>query len=74
MSAKPLADPSNSAIERVNRLGQLPLVASEPNAPMSLALAEICERLEAIVGGYRPREAPADRAIEGRFRQHRLFL
>ncbi|MFM1870774.1 MAG: hypothetical protein RL398_196 [Planctomycetota bacterium] len=57
-----------------HRLGQLPLVASEPNAPMSLALAEICERLEAIVGGYRPREAPAEQAIEGRFRQHRLFL
>ena len=57
-----------------HRLGQLPLVASDPEAPMSQSLAQLAQRLEELCGGLQPREVPADLAIEGRFRQHRLFL
>lgn len=57
-----------------HRLGQLPLVASSPNAPMSRALATIATRLQQLVGGFAPREVLPDQSIEARFRQHRLFL
>jgi flagellar biosynthesis protein FlhG len=57
-----------------HRLGQLPLVATEPRAPTSLALQAMAERLKEICGGLRPRDVPGDKGIEARFREHRLFL
>lgn len=57
-----------------HRLGQLPLVASDPTAPMSQSLQELAVRLDELCGGLQPREVPVDEAIEARFRQHRLFL
>lgn len=57
-----------------HRLGQLPLVATEPMAPMSQALQTMADRLHSLCGGLHPREVPGDQGIEARFRQHRLFL
>ncbi|HEX5054747.1 MAG TPA: P-loop NTPase [Planctomycetota bacterium] len=56
------------------RLGQLPLVASEPDAPMSVSLRAMAQRLQELCGGLRARQVAGDQNIEARFRQHRLFL
>ncbi|MBL8734686.1 MAG: P-loop NTPase [Planctomycetes bacterium] len=65
--------PDDDAVMQ-HRLGQLPLVASEPEAPTSVALLALVARLEQICSGLRPREVAGDAGIEARFRQHRLFL
>ena len=57
-----------------HRLGQLPLVVTEPEAPTSLAVRALAERLIQICGGIRPRTVDGDAGICERFRQHRLFL
>lgn len=57
-----------------HRLGQLPLVVTEPEAPTSLAVRALSERLIQICGGIRPRVVEGDAGIQERFRQHRLFL
>jgi flagellar biosynthesis protein FlhG len=56
------------------RLGQLPLVATEPESATALALGAMAERLQSLCGGLVPREVASDQGIEARFRQHRLFL
>jgi flagellar biosynthesis protein FlhG len=65
--------PDDDAVMQ-HRLGQLPLVATDPAAPTSRALAALLQRLEGTCGGLRPREVAADQGIDARFRQHRLFL
>jgi hypothetical protein len=57
-----------------HRLGQLPLIATEPEAPTSLAVTAMSERLIQICGGLMPRTVPGDEGIQARFRQHRLFM
>ncbi|MBX3462832.1 MAG: P-loop NTPase [Planctomycetes bacterium] len=57
-----------------HRLGQLPLVATEPEAATSRCLRRLADRLGELCGGLQPREVPGDQGIEGRFKQHRLFL
>lgn len=57
-----------------HRLGQLPLVAINPDAPTSVGLRGLSERLHEFCGGLQPREIAGDHGIEARFRQHRLFL
>ncbi|MBL8723201.1 MAG: P-loop NTPase [Planctomycetes bacterium] len=56
------------------RLGQLPLVATDPQAPVAQGLEAMVDRLEQLTGGLRQRELPAEQSIEARFKQHRLFL
>ncbi len=56
------------------RLGQLPLVATDAAAATSVHLRAMSERLQQFCGGLRPREVAGDQGIEARFRQHRLFL
>ncbi len=65
--------PDDDAVMQ-HRLGQLPLVAIEPTAPTSVALAAMVQRLHQLTGGLRAREVASDQGIEARFRQHRLFL
>ncbi len=57
-----------------HRLGQLPLVVTEPESPTSQAVYALSERLIEICGGARPRQVEGDAGIAERFRQHRLFL
>lgn len=57
-----------------HRLGQLPLIATEPEAPTSMAVTALSERLIQICGGLKPRTVPGDEGIQARFRQHRLFM
>ena len=57
-----------------HRLGQLPLVVTEPDSPTSQAVRALAERLVQIVGGLQRREVQGDETLEARFRQHRLFL
>ncbi|MGC6487557.1 MAG: P-loop NTPase [Planctomycetota bacterium] len=57
-----------------HRLGQLPLVVTEPEAPTSLAVQALAERLLQLCGGMRPRTVDGGAGIRERFRQHRLFL
>lgn len=57
-----------------HRLGQLPLVVTDPEAPTSMAVRALSERLIQICGGIRPRTVEGDSGIRERFRQHRLFL
>lgn len=57
-----------------HRLGQLPLIATEPDAPTSIAVRALADRLVQLCGGVRQRTVSGDEGIEARFRQHRLFL
>ena len=57
-----------------HRLGQLPLIATEPDAPTSIAVRALADRLVQLCGGVRQRTVNGDEGIEARFRQHRLFL
>ncbi len=57
-----------------HRLGQLPLVATDPSAATPQALAALAKTLELTCGGFSPREVASDQGLEARFRQHRLFL
>jgi flagellar biosynthesis protein FlhG len=57
-----------------HRLGQLPLIVTEPEAPTSQAVHALSERLIQICGGLQPRVVQGDETLEARFRQHRLFL
>jgi flagellar biosynthesis protein FlhG len=65
--------PDDDAVMQ-HRLGQLPLVATDADAPTSRALAAMLQRLDVLCGGLRPREVQSDQGIDARFRQHRLFL
>jgi flagellar biosynthesis protein FlhG len=65
--------PDDDAVMQ-HRLGQLPLVASDAEAPPSAALAAIAERMVQMCGGLRARAVQGDQGIDARFRQHRLFL
>ena len=69
-----LGEIDDDAAVTQHRLGQLPLVATEPSAPMSRSLRALVVRLHQLCGGLEPREVPSDQGIEARFRQHRLFL
>ncbi len=57
-----------------HRLGQLPLVVTEPDATTSVALTGIARRLSELAGPLLPRLVGDEAGIEGRFRNHRLFL
>ncbi|MCR9246625.1 MAG: P-loop NTPase [bacterium] len=57
-----------------HRLGQLPLVATEPDAPLSIGLQQMQERLAEYCGGFEQRVVEAEDGIESRFKRHRLFL
>ena len=57
-----------------HRLGQLPLVVTDPEAPTSEAVRGLSERLIQICGGIRPRTVDGDAGIRDRFKKHRLFL
>ncbi len=57
-----------------HRLGQLPLVATDPAAPTSRCLLQLVDRLPTLCGELGPRDVAGDQGIEARFRQHRLFL
>lgn len=65
--------PDDDAVMQ-HRLGQLPLVATDPSAAPSAALQALAQRLLQRCGGLQPRQVPGDQGIEARFRQHRLFL
>lgn len=65
--------PDDDAVMQ-HRLGQLPLIATDPAAPTSQALVAVVERLLQLTGGLGAREVASDQGIEARFRQHRLFL
>ncbi len=65
--------PDDDAVMQ-QRLGQLPLVATDPAAPTSRALLALVERMQQLCGGLRQREVAGDLGISARFRQHRLFL
>ena len=56
------------------RLGQPPLVVCEPEGETARAIRAIARRLEQIAGPLGRRNVDADRGIEARFREHRLFL
>jgi flagellar biosynthesis protein FlhG len=57
-----------------HRLGQLPLVVTEPGSSTARALSAIADRLGQLAGPLAQRTVGGDDGVEGRFRQHRLFL
>ncbi|MEM7203440.1 MAG: P-loop NTPase [Planctomycetota bacterium] len=56
------------------RLGQLPLVVTEPQDPISEAVRAVLRNLEGVTGPLAPRHVDAETGLEARFRRHRLFL
>lgn len=69
-----LGEIADDAAVTQHRLGQLPLVATDADAPTSRGLRQLVDRLGKLCGGFAPREVASDQGIEARFRQHRLFL
>lgn len=65
--------PDDDAVMQ-QRLGQLPLVATDPEAPTSRAVQRLVDRLLQLCNDLRPRSVDSESGIEARFRQHRLFL
>ncbi len=65
--------PDDDAVTQ-QRLGQLPLVATDPEAPTSRAVQGIVAKLVQVCGSLQPRMIDGDDGIEARFRKHRLFL
>ncbi|MBK8097189.1 MAG: P-loop NTPase [Planctomycetes bacterium] len=57
-----------------HRLGQLPLVVTEPELPVCQQLAAIAERLAAVCAPFGPRTVAGEQGFEGRCKQHRLLL
>jgi flagellar biosynthesis protein FlhG len=57
-----------------HRLGQLPLVATDPQGPLGRSFEAIADRLETAVGALGRREVAGDAGVEARFKRHRLFL
>ena len=57
-----------------HRLGQLPLVVTEPAGATAQALSSVVDRLAKVADPLAPREVAADAGFEARFRNHRLFL
>jgi len=57
-----------------HRLGQLPLVATDPVAAVSKSLFDLAGRLASACGGMQQRDVAPDQGVEARFKQHRLFL
>lgn len=55
------------------RLGQQPLVASDPNGATAVALRQVLHQLEQVAGPL-ARRVVGDRGVQARFREHRLFL
>ena len=56
------------------RLGQQPLVVTDPDGATAQSIAKIAARLEEEAGPLGPRVADANSGIEARFSEHRLFL
>ena len=56
------------------RLGQQPLVVSNPGCDTARELHAIADRLAEIVGPLVPRSVEAESGIAARFQEHRLFL
>ena len=65
--------PDDPAVTQ-RRLGQEPLVVSEPEGPTAQAVEIVAEQLEKVAGPLGPREVAQEKSLEQRFRQHRLFL
>ena len=56
------------------RLGQQPVVATNPRCGTAQDLRRLAARLEEVAGPLEPREVSPDHGLEARFREHRLFL
>lgn len=56
------------------RLGQMPIVATDPETRTARSVAAIAARLEETAGPLEQREVEAGKGLEGRFTEHRLFL
>jgi len=56
------------------RLGQEPLVVSDPMGRTAMSVKRVLQNLEGFVGGFEPRVVAEDEGFEERFRSHRLFL
>jgi len=57
-----------------HRLGQLPLVVSDPGCSTAVALSKIATRLGELAGSLTARQVDRGECVEERFRNHRLFL
>jgi flagellar biosynthesis protein FlhG len=56
------------------RLGQMPLVVTDPHGPTARAVSAVLDRLEQLDGRVSARETAAGGGIEARFRAHRLLV
>ncbi|MCA8941152.1 MAG: P-loop NTPase [Planctomycetes bacterium] len=56
------------------RLGQMPIVATDPDAKIAREVAAIAERLEATAGPLESRPVENGNGLEARFTEQRLFL
>ena len=68
-----LGEISDDPLVMQRRLGQPPLVVSDPQGFTAQGLRAVLSKLEHLAGtlGRRP---VADRGVEARFKEHRLFL
>jgi hypothetical protein len=57
-----------------HRLGQLPLVVTEPELPVCHQLAAVADKLVDVCQPFGPRTVAAELSFEARCKQHRLIL
>lgn len=57
-----------------HRLGQLPLVVTNPGCNTGMALSKIANRFGELAGSLCARRVESGECLEARFRNHRLFL
>ncbi len=56
------------------RLGQLPLVATDPESEVAHAIRAIARRLASIAGPFTPRDVEADATVGSRFEDYRRIV
>ena len=58
----------------LRRLGQQPIVATDPDGAIASAVRATVQRLSEVSGAFEQREIPADQGIEARFLAHRQIF
>jgi flagellar biosynthesis protein FlhG len=62
------------ALVTQRRLGQLPLVATDPQCDVAIAIRAIARRLAAVAGPFERREVPSDSTVGARFEDYRRIV
>jgi flagellar biosynthesis protein FlhG len=69
-----LGEVSENPMVTQRRLGQQPLVVSDPSCVTACELRAVTDQLAEVIGPLTARNVDTESNLEARFREHRLFL